>query len=206
MENRILVIADSLFGESGEAADRFAEILLCEEPARPLQFVLNAPLPYPLQNLPGKIAFEIIGKQAGRIVLGLGAEALLNGASVKEMVSLYRALIEELLKKTSSKIFLVTLPLEIFEDPSDAIFWNHSLNSLACARVKIIDFSSSATDFFEKQKLRGKFARPLFGKKGIPTPTGGTFLALNLQRALQIDFAQADSEELRNSNMKEKLK
>ena len=79
MENRILIIGDELFGEQGESANRFAEILLCREANRPVQFSINAPAPQTLQQLYDRASADIIGKKAGRIIVGLGLKELKRG-------------------------------------------------------------------------------------------------------------------------------
>ena len=79
MENRILIIGDELLGEQGEAANRFAEILLCRDANRPIQFSINAPAPQTLQQLYDRASADIIGKKAGRIIVGLGLKELKRG-------------------------------------------------------------------------------------------------------------------------------
>lgn len=189
MDNRILVIADELFGENGEAASRFSELLLCREPSRPLQFVLNAPLLYPLQQLPAKIAFDVIGKQAKRVILGVGSRELGHGANPPDLFKGLETLVHEILLKTTSFVYLVTIPPEaIPEAPSSAILWNSKLKGLASERVLILDYANAVNTFKEQQLARGKFARTLYGETGKVTSTGLTLLALFLQDNILEEF------------------
>lgn len=183
MENRILIIADELFGENGEAAERFSELLLCSEPERPLQFVLNAPLPYSLRELLQKVAPDVIGKQADRIFLGLGLRELRRGADVEELAATLAELLKDVLLKTNSRIFLVTVPGAAFaEVPSAVERWNEVLRNAAGERVCVLDFAAHVAEFRERQLSRGKFARSLFDGSGVPTPICCMLLSLYLQK------------------------
>ena len=118
MENRILIIGDELFGEQGEVASRCAEMLLCRAPSRPMQFSINAPTPLSIPQLIQRAASDIIGKKAGRIVLGLGLRDLrketCDGAKTAEN---YGDLLRELVNKTQSGIMVVTIPPDYLPDP-----------------------------------------------------------------------------------------
>lgn len=183
MENRVLIIADELFGEHGEAGERFSELLLCSEPERPLQFVLNAPLPYSLRELLLKVAPDVIGKQADRIFLGLGLRELRRGASPEELATTFSELLKDVLLKTNSRIFLVTVPDGAFaESPSVVEKWNSFLKSFEGERVCVLDFAAHVAEFRERQLSRGKFARSLFDGSGAPTPICCMLLSLYLQK------------------------
>lgn len=193
MENRTLVIADELFGENGEAATRFSELLLCSEPARPLQFVLNAPLPYPFPSLFAKIAFDIIGKQAKRIVLGVGLHELARGGNADELFASFKSIVQEVLLKTTSYIYLVTIPLDALPQiPSVAQHWNMLLREFAkgldASRVKLADFALHLETFKEEQLARGKFARTLYTDAGKATSMCLMLLALYLQQVFAQSF------------------
>lgn len=193
MDNRILVIADQLFGENGEAASRFSELLLCKEPERPLQFVLNVPLAYPLAQLPAKIAFDIIGKQAKRIVLGVGQRELSRGTEPKEIFEILETLVKELLLKTTSYIYLVTIPPEALpEVASSVVLLNSMVQKLAGERVRIADFAAAAETFMEQQAKRGKFARTLYSESGKTTSICQTLLALFMQDAFLEDISKQE--------------
>lgn len=183
MENRILIIADELFGENGEAAERFSELLLCSEPERPLQFVLNAPLPYSVRELLSKVSPDVIGKQAGRIFLGLGLRELRHGARPEALAATFSELLHDVLLKTDSRLFLVTIPDgALAEQPSVLEKWNAVLKGFAGERVMVLDFAAHVAEFRERQLARGKFARSLFGGSGVPTPICCMLLSLYLQK------------------------
>lgn len=186
MENRLLIIGDELFGESGEVATRAAEMLLCREPSRPMQFSINAPVPLSISQLISRAASDIIGKKAGRIVLGLGLRDLrkepLQGARIAES---YASLVEELVKKTQSGIFLVTIPPDYLPTTEDCVAVINdrlrALEGLYPQRIKVIDLAAQTESFQEKQLERGKFARSLYSEDAKPTSLCITLHSLVLQ-------------------------
>ena len=185
MENRILIIGDELLGEQGEAANRFAEILLCREANRPVQFSINAPAPQSLRQLFDRASADIIGKKAGRMIVGLGLKELKRGGNdYNGVFSLYQSLVNEILNKTLAPIHFLTIPEDMFPAaPSQLTALNECIRTLAAKdnkRVKILDFAAYVADFKEKQLERGKFGRSLYTEEGLPTSICNTFLALFL--------------------------
>ena len=185
MENRILIIGDELLGEQGEAANRFAEILLCRDANRPVQFSINAPAPQSLRQLFDRASADIIGKKAGRIIVGLGLKELKRGGNdYKGVFSLYQTLADEILSKTLAPVHFLTIPEDMFPAaPSQLTALNECIRTFATKdekRVKILDFASYVAEFKEKQLERGKFGRSLYTDEGNPTSICNTFLALFL--------------------------
>ena len=186
MENRILIIGDELFGEQGEVASRCAEMLLCRAPSRPMQFSINAPSPLSISQLIQRAASDIIGKKAGRIVLGLGLRDLRKeaGNGVKTAEN-YANLVRELVNKTLSVIMVVTIPVDFLPDARDQIDTiNETIMGFAEQypdRVKVLDFSAHAEIFKEKQLERGKFARSLYSEDAKPTSLCITLQSLFLE-------------------------
>ena len=185
MENRILIIGDELLGEQGEAANRFAEILLCRDANRPVQFSINAPAPQSLRQLFDRASADIIGKKAGRIIVGLGLKELKRGGNdYKGVFSLYQTLADEILSKTLAPVHFLTIPEDMFPAaPSQLTALNECIRTFATKdekRVKILDFASYVAEFKEKQLERGKFGRSLYTDEGCPTSICNTFLALFL--------------------------
>lgn len=185
MENRILIIGDELLGEQGEAANRFAEILLCREANRPIQFSINAPAPQTMQQLLDRAAADVIGKKAGRIVVGLGVKELKRGGTdYNGIAALYEAFVDEVLSKTLAPLHLLTVPEDMFPAaPSQLTALNEKIREFAAKdadRLKVFDFSAYVADFKEKQLERGKFGRSLYAENGMPTSICNTFLALYL--------------------------
>jgi hypothetical protein len=190
MENRILIIGDELLGEQGEAANRFAEILLCREANRPVQFSINAPAPQSLRQLFDRASADIIGKKAGRIVIGLGLKELKRGGNdYNGVFSVYESLVDEILNKTLAPVYFLTVPEDMFPmAPSQLTALNELIRSLAKKderRVKILDYAAYVADFKEKQLERGKFGRSLYTDEGIPTSICNTFLALFLYDSIK---------------------
>ncbi|MCQ2098253.1 MAG: hypothetical protein MJY87_09985 [Fibrobacter sp.] len=188
MENRILIIGDELFGLQGEAAHRGAEILLCREANRPIQFSINVPVSLSIKDLRARVSTDVIGKRAGRIILGLGLRELKRGgADYSQVFEQYRLFVEEVLSKTSAPLHLVTVPEDMFPPAKDQV---SSLNELIVglqqvnSRVKIMDFASHAVLFKEKQAERGKFGRSIYTEEGEPTSLCNTLLALFLQESV----------------------
>lgn len=185
MENRILIIGDELLGEQGEAANRFAEILLCRDANRPVQFSINAPAPQSLRQLFDRASADIIGKKAGRMIVGLGLKELKRGGNdYKAVFSLYQTLVDEILSKTLAPIYFLTIPEDMFPAaPSQLTALNECIRTFAAKdekRVRILDFAAYVADFKEKQLERGKFGRSLYTEEGLPTSICNTFLALFL--------------------------
>ena len=185
MENRILIIGDELFGEQGEAANRFAEILLCREANRPVQFSINAPAPQSLQQLYDRASADIIGKKAGRIIVGLGLKELKRGGKdYNGVFGAYEKLANEVLSKTLAPVHFLTIPEDMFPAaPSQLTALNELIRGLQQKnekRVKILDFAAYVADFKEKQLERGKFGRSLYTEEGNPTSICNTFMALFL--------------------------
>ena len=190
MENRILIIGDELLGEQGEAANRFAEILLCRDANRPVQFSINAPAPQSLRQLFDRASADIIGKKAGRIVIGLGLKELKRGGNdYNGVFSVYESLVDEILNKTLAPVYFLTVPEDMFPmAPSQLTALNELIRSLAKKderRVKSLDYAAYAADFKEKQLERGKFGRSLYTDEGIPTSICNTFLALFLYDSIK---------------------
>ena len=185
MENRILIIGDELLGEQGEAANRFAEILLCREANRPVQFSINAPAPQSLQQLYDRASADIIGKKAGRIIVGLGLKELKRGGKdYMGVFANYETLANEILSKTLAPVHFLTIPEDMFPvAPSQLTALNDLIRCLRQKdekRVKILDFAAYVADFKEKQLERGKFGRSLYTEEGNPTSICNTFMALFL--------------------------
>ena len=185
MENRILIIGDEIFGEQGEAANRFAEILLCREANRPIQFSINAPAPQSMQQLFDRVSADVIGKKAGRIIVGLGLKELKRGGSdYSRIFELYSSFVNEVLSKTLAPLHLLTIPEDMFPAaPSQITALNELIRSVAQKdekRVRIMDFAAYVAAFKEKQLERGKFGRSLYTDDGMPTSICNTFMSLFL--------------------------
>ena len=195
MENRVLVIGDELFGPKGEAANRFVEAVLCREPSRPIQFSLNVPIAVSLSQLKARLSSDVIGKNAGRIIVGLGLRELnqggADGASVANILLL---LVNELVNKTQSRLFLLTIPSEMFPIAVNEVeFLNASIREIIKMnenRIVLLDFAKYAEEFKEKQMARGKFGRSLFMENGEATSLCCMLLALYLQEKLVEDLKE----------------
>ncbi len=186
MENRILVVADDLLGKEGEAAVKFSELLLCEYPARPIQFTLLPPVSCSLEVLLSRVSQDIIGKQAGRIILGLGLWELRRLGEAAAVFALYHALVRELISKTLAVIYLVTIPPAAFSGEAAVVNeLNRRIAFLADGdRIHVLDFASHLEDFSRLQSARGKFARNLYNEKHEATSIGQMLLGLFLQKRL----------------------
>ena len=172
MNNRILIIGDELFGADGEAAARFSELVLCENPTMPVQFAIYAPVKLSLGALLLRAPSDIIGKQAGKIVLGAGLRELRTQMDADSAFAAYEALVRELVNKTEALLYPVTIPPEALPEwTSEVRKFNGRVLSLADpARVFPVDFAAYVGNFNKKQLERGKFARSLFGESGAPGP------------------------------------
>ena len=195
MENRVLVIGDELFGPKGEAANRFVEAVLCREPSRPIQFSVNVPIAVSLSQIKARLSSDVIGKNAGRIIVGLGLRELnQGGADGASVANLLLLLVNELVNKTQSRLFMLTIPSEMFPIAvSEVEYLNTSIREI-CAeyenRAFLLDFAGFAESFKEKQMVRGKFGRSLFMENGEPTSLCCMLLALYLQEKLVEDLKE----------------
>lgn len=182
----MLIMADELFGEQGEVAVRCAEMLLCRKPNRPMQFSLNAPLLLSMSQLSARASSDIIGKQAGSIVLGLGlGEMKRERGCAAEVAKNYESLVSEIVNKTQSRLLLVTIPRGLLPEVEDQVDQlNQSIEGFASkapGRIIIVDFARHAEKFKEMQAERGKFARSIYSDDAKPTSLCLTLLSLFLQ-------------------------
>ena len=186
MENRILIIGDGLLGEAGDAAFRCSEMLLCAEPNRPMQFSINAPVLLSIPQLLARASSDIIGKKAGRIVLALGVDEMKRERGNGSLVAAhYRELVDELLKKTQSRLFLVTVPRDMLPESDGQVdVLNAAVRefvNMDPERIVIFDWEKHVEDFKEKQEERGKFGRSLFSEAAKPTSLCITLLSMFLE-------------------------
>lgn len=186
MENRILIIGDEILGEQGEAANRAAEIILCREANRPIQFSINAPSPLSLSQFMGRASSDIIGKKAGRMVMALGIRELKkDGGEGSVVADSYKKLVELLSKKIQGSLFFLTIPTDMFPQARYQVEYLNDVirhfEELDAQRIKIWDLDLQVNAYKKKQEERGKFARSLFNEDGLPTSLGNTFTALYLQ-------------------------
>ena len=194
MENRVLVIGDEMFGSKGEAANRFVEAVLCREPSRPIQFSVNVPVAVSLSQIRARLSSDIIGKNAGRIIMGLGLRELNHGgADGASVAAIYETVVNELVNKTQARIFLLTIPSEMFPIAVSEVEYLNSVIREICSaneRVTLLDFAKFAATFKEKQMERGKFGRSLFMEDGSPSSLCCMLLALYLQDELVKDLKE----------------
>ena len=184
-----------MFGPKGEAANRFVDAVLCREPSRPIQFSLNVPVAVSLSQLKARLSSDVIGKNAGRIIVGLGLRELnQGGADGASVANLLLLLVNELVNKTQSRLFLLTIPSEMFPIAVNEVeFLNTSIREIVKMnenRIVLLDFAKESEDFKEKQMERGKFGRSLFMENGEPTSLCCMLLALYLQDKLVEDLKE----------------
>ena len=184
-----------MFGPKGEAANRFVEAVLCREPSRPIQFSVNVPVAVTLSQLKARLSSDIIGKNAGRVIMGLGLRELNHGGTDGASVAnLLKAIVNELVYKTQSRLFLLTIPPEMFPIAVSEVEYLNTMIRDICdtnaPRVLLLDFAKFAETFKEKQMERGKFGRSLFMEDGEPTSLCCMLLALYLQDKLVEDLKE----------------
>ena len=189
MENRILIIGDELLGEQGEAANHAAEIILCREANRPIQFSINAPAPQTFSQLMSRVASDIIGKKAGRVVLGLGLRELRrDGASGEVAGRAYKEFADLLVNKVQGGLHFLTIPVDMFPQAKFEVAYLNDIirgfATLAPSKVSVWDFALHAEEFKEKQAERGKFARSIYNEAGKSTSLGNMLMALFLQECI----------------------
>jgi hypothetical protein len=189
VENRILIIGDELMGEQGEAANHAAELILCREANLPIQFYINAPAPQSIPLFLARMASDIIGKKAGRLVMGLGLRELRRaGGNGEAVAKTYGALVERLVNKTQGRLNFLTIPEDMFPEARfEVAYLNDAVRGfagLAPQKVSVWDFAQHAAEFKEKQAERGKFARSLYNEDGSSTSLGNMLMALFLQECI----------------------
>jgi hypothetical protein len=151
-----------------------------------MQFSINAPMLLTIPQLFARASSDIIGKKAGRIVLGLGYDEFKRERGVGEVVAEhYQALLDELLKKTLSDLNLLTIPTEMLPEGADQVeLLNQAIRGfadLAPGHIGIFDWESHVRNFQEKQEERGKFGRSLFSETSKPTSLCITLLSMFLE-------------------------
>lgn len=173
-------------GVGGEAATLFSELLLCEYPTRPVQFAISASVRYPLSTVIARAPGDIFGKLAERIVLGLGLHELRQVADGEKVFASYKILVDEILSKTTSVLYLLTIPEQALpECGTEVLTFNQKLRELDDAnRVHVLDFAAHVEHFERDQLQRGKFARSLFDSNHIPTSLCTTLLGLFVERRI----------------------
>lgn len=186
MKNRILIIGDELFGQEGQAATLFSELLLSENPTRPIQFAIYAPLKLTLSTLLSRAPADILGKKAGRILLGVGLHELKTQMNAEKTFEAYHALIEEILSKTTSVLYLVTIPQESLPEWASEV---KALNARLAAlddndRIHVLDFAACVAKYNELQLERGKFARSLYDESDQSTSLCHMLLGLFIQKQI----------------------
>ena len=186
MTHRIQIIGDELMGVNGEAASLFSELLLCEYPTRPMQFAIAGSIRYPISTVIARAPGDIFGKHAERIVLGLGLHELRAVADADQVFTQYKILLEEILSKTSSVLYLLTIPRQALPECVAALeAFNEQVRAMENgARVHVLDFASHLEDFEKDQLQRGKFARSLYDSNHLPTSLCHVLLGLFIARRI----------------------
>ena len=186
MTHRIQIISDELMGADAEAAELFSEIVLCENPTRPVQFAISSSVRYPLSTVLSRAPYDIFGKLAERIVLGLGLHELRTVTDADAVFASYKLLLDELLSKTASVLYLITIPKKAFpEGETEVSKFNEKVRGLDDGdRVHVLDFDSHVENFEKAQLLRGKFARSLYDSNHNPTSLCHTLLGLFLSQRI----------------------
>jgi len=173
-------------GVSGEAASLFSELLLCEYPTRPIQFAISASVRYPLATVISRAPGDIFGKLAERIVLGLGLHELRQVTDAGKVFLTYKTLVDEILSKTTSVLYLLTIPQQALpECGSQVLLLNEKIRELDDTnRIHVLDFALHVERFEQDQLQRGKFARSLFDSNHIPTSLCNTLLGLFIEKRI----------------------
>lgn len=170
-------------GIDGEAAVLFSELLLCKHSQLPVQFALSASVRHSLSTVLQRAPGEIFGKHAERIVLGLGLHELKLSPNPGEAFEAYKLLVEEILSKTSSVLFLLTIPTEMLPArTADVEAFNKNMSALEDrVRVHVLDFARHVKNFEEDQVKKGKFARSLYDSNALPTSLCHVLLGLFIE-------------------------
>lgn len=158
-------------------------MILCREANRPIQFSINAPAPQSLAQLVARASSDIIGKRAGRLVIGLGLRELRRGGQdYNGVFERYAALIDELISKTLSVLHILTIPVDMFpQENAQLAFFNEKIFEFSARnekRVLVEDFAAHVVQYKEKQLERGKFGRSLYTEEGKPTALCNMLLGL----------------------------
>ena len=186
MTHRIQIIGDELMGVNAEAATLFSELVLCEYPTRPMQFAISGSVRYPISTVIARAPGDIFGKLAERIVLGLGLHELRSVADADQVFALYKTLLEEILSKTSSVLYLLTIPRQALPECAAVVeAFNEKVRAMDDGdRVHVLDFALHVENFEKDQLQRGKFARSLYDSNHLPTSLCHVLLGLFIARRI----------------------
>lgn len=185
MNDRFLFIGDAYCGPDGETWQYLADLLLCEHPAKPLQFHFhNGPrvtLPSLYQNCPR----DIIGRQAGSVILCAGYQDLAAGMDATVLCGHYDRLLHEIAGNSLAKVYPVTLYLP--DTPGSSVLNNFLRNRWP--KADLIDFAQLCGHYQKLQTARGEQQRNLQGSDGTLGHLGQMLLARYAAQFLPTQFS-----------------
>lgn len=173
MKNRYLFVGDSYLGIEGRAWQLLTELLLCEFPDQPLQFHLNTQTRHTLDSWLHHCSRDIIGKQAGSILLCVGFQDLQNQTPIENIELQYSKLIHEIQSNSLAQIYGMTLYAPNLPQAA-------ALNQLILQQFPphhIVDFHSLCLQYQKRQAARGEHQRNLLDTQGRLAPLGEMLLA-----------------------------
>lgn len=189
MKNRYLFIGDSYWGEQDEVPSLIVNELLLDFPALPLQFTILTSARYTPKHLFETCPREILGRQAGNIILSIGWEDLLVGMRGAELASAIMRLVNEIHKNSLARLGVVlppalahplgTLRRRAAQELLDKI------QETPCperCRFLLVDTLLQAYD--QAQSPRGEDCRGLLAEDGTLRPLGKSLLARFLRQEL----------------------
>lgn len=183
MKNRLLLIGDHYCGHEGEAWQHLVDLLLCEYPEIPLQFHLHSTARNTLQALFQNCPRDIIGKQAGTILLCVGYQDLRAGGDPQQLCAAYDRLLHEIRSNSLAKVIPVTLHL-----PGVAGIQQLNAHLRAVSgESSVFDFAQICAVYQKKQAARGEFQRNLLDNQGVLAHLGQMLFARTLSQSLEMD-------------------
>lgn len=192
MKHRILLIGDSWWGQNPGSADLLANFLLIKYPKLPLTPYINSNSRNTLDKLFENSARDIIGLQAGSLVLCCGFADIHNQKSTEFFCQSYTKLIHELTENSSSHLNLCVLPYFQFHESSIAYQKLQALEQTISqfsnnSRITIINLHTAFKAYEELQAHKKEQIRNLFTEKGELNALGQCLCVQTLQEAIFMD-------------------
>lgn len=192
MKNRFLIVSDPWLGSETNAGDLLANLFLLAYPRLPLEIYVRSSSRQNLDSLFHNSARDLIGLQAGTIILCCGWLDAQTNHSALEIQSAYQRLVNELLHNSPAQLVLCDYPHNQYANEP---LLRSKLASIAeCQkeysmheRVRLAPVDASFVQYQELQKNREESARSLFLESGELNSLGQNIWAHLLFQQLKVD-------------------
>ncbi len=192
MKNRILIVGDPWLGLDTNAGDLLANLLSMAYPRLPLEIYVRSSPRQTLDSLFHNSARDLIGLQAGTVILCCGWLDAQSNRSISEIQSAYSRLVLELLHNSPTQLLLCNYPHAQY---GSVPLLRAKLASIAeCQkeysdqeRIQNVPIDAIFTQYQELQVHREENSRNLFLESGELNSLGQNLWAHILVQHLRVD-------------------